>query len=212
MIAAGSRGPMLAFVFGLGVLVALTAVDPRARRRLALVATVFLLAAIIVPLVVPGSAIGRSLSVIIGSASGLSSNGRSDLWALAITTFSQHLAFGLGTGGFASLLQGLNYPHNILLEVASELGVVGLIALLVFLGSSSVRLTRIWRRAVGEEKLLGALLISLFVTALINACFSGAIQDNRDIWLWGGLAIGMSTRMRLQNAHATPTPSDFSVT
>src|SRR5205807_1750029 len=128
--AAGSRGPMLAFVFGLGVLLALTAVDRRARRRLASVAALFLLAAIIVPLVLPGSAIGRSLSVIIGSASGLSSNGRSDIWAVAITTFSHHLVLGLGTGGFASLLGGLNYPHNIFLEMASELGLLGLIALL----------------------------------------------------------------------------------
>ena len=48
----------------------------------------------------PGSSIGRSLSTIVGSAGGLSSNGRSGLWALAFSTFGSHPLFGIGTGGF----------------------------------------------------------------------------------------------------------------
>jgi hypothetical protein len=38
------------------------------------------------------------------------------------------------------------------------------------------------------------LLISLFVSAVVNALFSGAIQDNVDVWLWGGLGVGMYAR------------------
>ncbi|MGH2867015.1 MAG: O-antigen ligase family protein, partial [Solirubrobacteraceae bacterium] len=96
LAAAGSRGPVVAFAIGLLALLTLTAVNPRARRRLGIVAFVFLLAAVIVPLVVPGSALGRALSTIIGSASGLSSNGRSQLWSVSIATFSQHPLLGLG--------------------------------------------------------------------------------------------------------------------
>lgn len=211
LVAAGSRGPVLAFVFGLAALLALTATDARARRRLALVAGVLLLTTIIVPLVVPGSAIGRSLSAIIGSASGLSSNGRSELWSVALATFSHHLAFGLGTGGFAALGTGLLYPHNILLEVATELGLVGAIALLVFLGSSIRRLVRLWRSTEGADQLTSALLISLFTMAFINACFSGAIQDNREIWLWSGLAIGMGARLTVERRTADLPDADLQV-
>jgi O-antigen ligase len=205
LIAAGSRGPVVAFVFGLLALVALSATSRRARRRLALVAVAGLAATIVVPLVVPGSALGRALSVIIGSASGLSSNGRSQLWSVAIASFSAHPLLGLGWGGFGTLVpgQGIVYPHNILLEVGTELGLVGAVALVSIVLGFIVRLARLWRSTVGQDQLAAALLIALFLTALINACFSGAIQDNREVWLWGGLALGMSGRIAAQPAAVT---------
>ncbi|MGO9754337.1 MAG: O-antigen ligase family protein [Solirubrobacteraceae bacterium] len=202
LIAAGSRGPMVAFAVGAGTLVALTAVDRRARVRLAVVACVFLLAAIVVPLVVPGSAIGRALSVIVGSASGLSSNGRSTLWTAAITEFSQHMALGIGWGGFAGVQAAINdsvsYPHNVILEVSCELGIVGGILILTVLAGSIRSLARLWQTTSGDDKTLAALLASLFITALINACFSGAIEDNREIWMWAGLAFGIATRLKAE--------------
>src|SRR5581483_9660674 len=66
LVGAGSRGPMVAFIFGFVALLGLTAASGRARRQLAIVVAALLLAAVAVPLVVPGSAIGRSLSTIVG--------------------------------------------------------------------------------------------------------------------------------------------------
>jgi O-antigen ligase len=162
-----------------------------------------------VPLVVPGSALGRAFSTIIGSASGLSSNGRSQLWSLAIATFSQHPWLGLGTGSFASLNTGLLYPHNILLEVASELGVFGAAAMVAILIGFVGALSDCWRRSTGPDRLMASLLIALFLTALVNACFSDPIQGNGEVWLWGGLAIGMSARLarRRSNQRRPGTPS-----
>ncbi len=203
MIAAGSRGPVLAFLFGLVILVALSATGARARRRLAQVVAGLLIATILVPVIIPGSAAGRALSAIVGGASGLSSNGRTQLWSQAFTLFGQHPLFGIGTGGFS----GLNvesYPHNILLEVAAELGLIGLVVLVGFLVTSLTRLISTWRVAWREEKLDAAVLIALFLTALVNAFFSGAIQDNHEIWLWAGLGIGMSTRMTRMRQAISP--------
>ena len=143
--------------------------------------------------IVPGSAIGRALSTIVGSTSGLSSNGRSSLWAQAYSTFGQHPFLGVGTGGFAAL-NPEQYPHNILLEVAVELGAVGLVALLAMIGGMLARLGSLWRSTVGPERLQVALIIALFTLALVNAFVSGAIQDNRDIWIWGGIGLGMYVR------------------
>jgi O-antigen ligase len=196
LIAAGSRGPVVAFVVGFITLLALTAVNRRDRRRLTGAAVVLLLAAIVVPLVVPGSAIGRALSTIVGSASGLSSNGRSSLWAQAYATFGLHPFVGLGTGGFAAL-NPEQYPHNILLEVAVELGAIGLVALLVMIGGMLARLGSLWRSTGGTERLQVALIIALFTSALVNACVSGAIQDNRDVWIWGGIGLGMFVRRQV---------------
>jgi O-antigen/teichoic acid export membrane protein len=204
MVSAGSRGPVLAFVIGLLALLALSATSPQGRRRLGVVAALFLFAALIVPLVVPGSVLGRALSAVLGGASGLSSNGRSSLWALSLTTFNHHPLFGLGTGGFAALGTGLQYPHNILLEVATELGVFGAAALLAVLGGMWASLVRLWRRTTGSDQLMSSLLIALFVTALINACVSGAIQDNRDVWVWGGIAIGMNAARPHRRSERAP--------
>jgi O-antigen ligase len=197
LIAAGSRGPVVAFAVGFGVMLAFAARTRRARRRIGAVVGLLLLAAVLVPLLLPGSAIGRSLSTIIGSASGLSSNGRSAIWAQAWTEFSRHLAFGIGTGGYGGIDPINAYPHNILLEVGVELGVIGLVALVVMIGSMLRRLVAVWRWTPGDISLEASLYIGLFVMALVNAFFSGAIQDNRDIWIWGGIGVAMYTRMKL---------------
>ncbi len=195
MIAAGSRGPVLAFLLGLVVLVALTAAGGRARRRLTQVAAGLLIATIVVPVVVPGSAAGRALSAILGGASGLSSNGRTQLWSQAFTAFGQHPLFGIGTGGF-SALSVESYPHNILLEMAAELGFIGVMVLTGFLITAFTHMIALWRVAPADQKLDVAVLIALFLAALVNAFFSGAIQDNHEIWLWAGLGLGMSSRLR----------------
>lgn len=195
MIAAGSRGPLVAFIFGLFALLALVAAGGRARRRLVPVIGALLIAIVFVPLLVPSSSIGRSLSTILGSASGLSSNGRSELWSQAYTAFGSHIFAGVGWGGFAALNPEELYPHNLLLEVGAELGIFGAAIVVGIVLGATRRLMKMWRATVGADKLMSALLVSLFVTALVNAMFSGAIQDNSPVWLWAGLGVGMSARL-----------------
>jgi O-antigen ligase len=195
LIAAGSRGPTLAFMVGLLALVALAAASGRARRQLLLVAAAMVAAGVLIPVLVPGSAIARSLSTIVGSASGLSSNGRSTLWHEAYSAFSQHPLLGIGTGGFGAIDPIELYPHNLLLETGAELGVIGLLAVASMLLSMLRRLVAVWRGYDGADRLEATIVISLFLTALVNAMFSGGIQDNSGIWLWGGLGIGMHARL-----------------
>jgi O-antigen/teichoic acid export membrane protein len=206
LAAAGSRGPVVAFAFGLLALLGLTATNARARSRLTLVGAMFLVATVVVPLVVPSTALARALSTIIGSASGLSSNGRSELWTVALGSFSHHFWLGLGTGGFGSLNTGLAYPHNLLLEMATELGIVGVVLVLMVLGSFIRALGRCHRLAVGTDRTTIALVISLFLTALVNANFSDPIQGNGSVWLWGGVAIGMSARLGRRRGSRTLVP------
>ena len=194
LVAAGSRGPILAFLIGAVTLIALTAGGGRAGRRLLVVGAGLLAAAIVVPLVLPGATVGRSLSALLGGVNGLSSNGRSQLWAQAFTAFAQHPLLGIGSGGFGAINPAEPYPHNILLEVAAELGVVGLLLLSGVIVSAAASLARAWRTTGERDKLDAAVVITLFVVALVNALFSGAIADNKEVWIWGGLGLGMSAR------------------
>lgn len=194
MLAAGSRGPVLGFAIALVVLLALLAGRRRTRQQLGRIVIPALIAIVFVPLVVPASAVGRALSAIFGGASGLSTNGRAGLWALAYANISHHPLLGIGTGSFAALNTGELYPHNLILEMAVELGVIGAVTAGWFVVSSLRRLLSAWKSAPDSERLDVSVVISLFISALISAMVSGAIQDNRELWLWAGLGVGMSTR------------------
>lgn len=195
LVAAGSRGPIVAFTIALLCLLALSATQRRARRRLLLVAGVLFVAACVVPLIVPSSTLARALSTIIGSTNGVSSNGRYQLWSDALALFSQHLWLGAGTGAGATLVPGLLYPHNLFLEISVELGVVGLTALLLALGGFVHSLRRCWTLAPDHERLVTALVVAMFANGLVNAQFSDPIQGNFTVWLWGGIAVGMAARL-----------------
>jgi O-antigen ligase len=57
---------------------------------------------------------------------------RITLWDIAIKMFLDNYIFGAGLGGFetnfySTLGAQLHYPHNIILEVLSELGIIGFI-------------------------------------------------------------------------------------
>jgi O-antigen ligase len=204
LLAAGSRGPVVACLIGVVVLVALTSTKGRARQRLLLAGGGLLGAMILVPLILPGSAIGRALSAIVGGASGLSSNGRAALWSKAFTGFAQHPLFGLGTGGFSALNPVLPYPHNILLEAGVALGIVGVLLIVGIVFGAGRRIFSCWRNGLGRDRVDAAVLAALFVSALVNALVSGAIQDNKEIWVWGGLGVGMAARMALSR-RGSPT-------
>ena len=96
---------------------------------------------------------------------------------------------------------GANYPHNIVLEVGSELGVLGLLALAAFVISVFVRLLRLVA-AGGENAGWSGLVLTLFVFSLVNAQFSGDIPYNSGLWLWGGIASGLAGAARAGSHYA----------
>jgi O-antigen ligase len=194
LIAAGSRGPVLGALVGLVVLLALTLKERETRLRLIFFVGSGLAVAVLAAQILPGQSISRSLSFLTGSGSGLSSTGRYALWSEAQSLFVDHPLFGIGTGGFFAA-DGVNhYPHNLLVEVAAELGFVGLALLLAFLVSSGASLARAWRESSGEDRSGAAVVAALFAAALVNSLFSGDIQTNAGLWLAAGLGLGLTLR------------------
>ncbi len=194
LLAAGSRGPTLGLVVGGLVLVALVARNAAIRKRLVLIAGAGLAAALIVPALVPGHALSRSLSVILGGGTsaqgGLDSNGRFQLFSEAWHAFASHPLLGIGTGSFPGL-QGDIYPHNIVLEAAAEYGLLGLVFVVAFLVLVIRAPLRVFRQQTGDARTRAAFVLALLSMSIVNAMVSGSLENVGVLWLAAGFGIGV---------------------
>ncbi len=198
-VSSGSRGPVIGMVVALPSVLLWRAASPALAKRLALsLVAVGAMAVVAVVALVPPEATQRSLS-IFETTHEEGDTSRFVLWGEALHAFSDnitHALVGIGTGGYAAISQnGALYPHNIVMEVGSELGVLGLIALGAFVLSVIARLLGLLARR-GEDAGWAGLLLTLFVFSLVNAQFSGDVPYNTGLFLWAGLASGLVASTR----------------
>lgn len=196
-LASGSRGPVLGLLLGFGVLIgSLLALERPVWRRLPLVLTAIVLAAVVVSQFAPSDAVQRAASVLLGEETLQdSSNGRLEIWEHALRAFLDHPWVGVGTGGFQAIDPVAVYPHNLLLETAVEWGLAGLLALVAAIGLGVAVLGRALRWGSGQSLALAVAVFALLAAALTNAMFSGDIVANEDVWLVLGLAAGLGSRV-----------------
>jgi O-antigen ligase len=103
---------------------------------------------------------------------------RSTYLVAAGRLFVQAPLLGVGIGGFAST--GLDlYPHNLIAEVASELGSIGILVLLAWFGMAL--------RGASRSPVLVALVAATGSFAL----FSGNLAGNQEFWMFSALAVAM---------------------
>lgn len=102
-------------------------------------------------------------------------SGREDLYAAAYELGLESPWFGQGLSGFTSIL-GINYPHNIVLELFCETGIVGVSLLGGLLLAVAAFVIR--QRKHCDPAIWGA-----FGLTLSSAMFSGDFFDSRGILL-----------------------------
>lgn len=107
---------------------------------------------------------------------------RADLFRAAVRLFVAHPVIGAGTSGYETAA-GYEYPHNLVLHVASEFGLVGL----AIVGALGLVAMLSWRPTSTVSVALGALLAFL----VLNAMVSNGIYENRMLWgVWLVLLAG----------------------
>ena len=103
---------------------------------------------------------------------------------------------GLGIGGFSVYYDGVDirsYPHNIFLEIGSELGFLGLLFFVLIVYFTVKRaISTIRRVKTGSDYLLILTILALFINMLINSSVSGDINDNRLLFTWIGMVYSIS--------------------
>jgi hypothetical protein len=169
-----SLGPALAFLLGAFAGMAESVrssnrrdhrIDPRwALLTLAVCAgLMLLLSGALDPLVDPASTDPDAVS-------------RAGYLGTALPLFLEAPLAGAGFGGFAVL--GLaQYPHNVIAEVAAELGILGLVALATWTGLALKGASR------------SPLLLALVVETGAFALFSGSLASNVEFWLFSALGV-----------------------
>ena len=193
-IASGSRGPLLVLVLmGLAAAIGYMARLHAIRWRLVGGVAGLALASIFVTSIaapnLPAQSLGRfsSLGDFIGSglsgdpaAAGgeTSATARVRLFQYAIEMFVERPLIGAGTGGFAALSRSAlgpdadTYPHDAILQVAAEFGLLGLA---LFLGVIVLGLVRPLPRGHASVAIR-----ALFLFFLLNAAVSGDIFSDRE--------------------------------
>jgi O-antigen ligase len=111
---------------------------------------------------------------------------RTDIWAAAWRLAVEHPVAGTGLDGFYGLI-GVNsmveYPHNYVLGVAAEGGVlgIGLLVTAVLLWTGTVR-------GGGHRPQMTGLAVAAAVFVALSSLFSGDYYDARLAWLFAALA------------------------
>jgi O-antigen ligase len=129
---------------------------------------------------------------------------RSQLMHLAFKTWQNAPLFGVGLGGFP-VEAGLGenngmYPHNIILEILAEQGVVGLsifLPMVGIIGSGAIRKFA----SVPRFELFST--VGFATAAIITSNVSGQFVLDRPIWVSLGLLAGIATSVKFsQSAEA----------
>ena len=179
----GSRGGLLAAVVVAAVV--LVRCGPRVRRAALAAAGLLALGAVVAAVVLPSVAdllTGRFVEQTIEQ--GYPSQ-RPQIWGAALALALAHPLLGVGLDGFhatAGADLGVEYPHNVVLAVLAEGGLVGAAALGVAVA--------LWAAAVRGRRLDPATATVVAATAYVAVAsvFSGDYYDARLAWCFAALA------------------------
>ncbi|MEH7475682.1 O-antigen ligase family protein, partial [Priestia megaterium] len=135
----------------------------------------------------------RRLSILFTETDGgTSAEGRLERYQTAYEAWINHPIFGTGVGSFPIHFDGfdkVDYPHNIFLELLSELGLIGLLIFLLFILYPIYNV--ISNRKTKSVFLHSEILTSLFcfMFFFLNACTTGDINDNRLLFTFSSLVV-----------------------
>ncbi len=125
--------------------------------------------------------------------------GRNELLVAAWGLFTNHPLLGAGLGAFLGQAGSeYAYPHNVPLEIASEMGVIGLLILLAPLVVGWVRLAVAGIRA-GSPAVASAIMIVLVYLVVAN--LSGDLASERGFWIFGLVVLKLSLRPNPAEVH-----------
>jgi O-antigen ligase len=139
-----------------------------------------------------------------GRSTGGSADKRFTFYRDTAQAIPEHLVLGNGVGSWSVFFYGNDfraYPHNMVLEITFEEGLLGLGALVAFLVAVGYAAYRTYQLCGSQY----AVLAILILYELIVSMFSGDLDDNRLLWLWAGVALAVCRNVYLMHAQTAPS-------
>jgi O-antigen ligase len=144
---------------------------------------------------------------------------RIHFYASAWEVFLKNPLAGVGTGGWRAYYSGPDqkdvnvYPHNIVLELAAENGLVGLIPFLVMIATSFWAAIHLYRRSSADSETMVWSLwaLSLFMVSFANAMISGDIYRNDFLWVSAGIVGALDAIEREQETKSGVRPKSETI-
>jgi len=130
---------------------------------------------------------------------------RLDLFKLSFKAFYENPILGLGVGGFSTYCIGVDqrlYPHNMILEIGSELGIFGLTSyffLLAFCLTYFLTLRKKYTKK-GKYYFLLITILAAFIFMFLNTMISGDVNDNRLFFVWFGIIYSIGRIIRKEES------------
>lgn len=188
IVLSGSKGPLFSFIASVFILILLF--NKKVFKKIIYI-LVALLSLFYVFTLLQTSLLSQFINDRFINNTG-SYTSRSSLISNAIETIENMgysgLIFGTGSGNFAILELGYDvpsYPHNIIVEVMYEYGLIGIILLLLFI---CVSLSG-WRAGINDK--IYCFIFALWLYALLNSMVSGDIAGN---YLFFGISLLLYSR------------------
>lgn len=124
-----------------------------------------------------GFAIDRVLSGL-SSSQDQSTQERFNLYKIAIQSFEDSPLFGKGIGSFSNAYGQYYYPHNIVLEILNDFGLIGIIVALLI----SIFTFKKCRKLLKAD-LKYHLIVFLFINCFTEFLFSGTYVVSNQLWM-----------------------------
>jgi O-antigen ligase len=194
LIASAARGPIVALL----VVLILNLVTST-KKFSAIVLTAILLGASafaafsVFRQVDPGkynSKLNQIADIVEGKPTTGSAAARLKFYRQTWAAIPSHIVLGGGIGSWSVFYYGADergYPHNLLLQIAFEQGLVGIAALGFFLATMAAVSYRMLRKTGTRY----AVFPSLVLFCVIVSMFSGDLDDNRILWYWAGVTLAV---------------------
>jgi len=118
---------------------------------------------------------------------GESANQRMIYYKTALNMFATKPVYGWGIGSFPLVNEGIDksgYPHNIILEVFAELGIIGALIFIIFLFLPLVRCNYFLNKDIRFELLV---IMALFIYYFTWSLITGNITSIRELYVMSSI-------------------------
>jgi len=201
-IASNNRGPFIALVISVSFLLAFSiirfsfvGINFRYIKQVMLlvmgISLIFVWILFINPDFIDRLLNGLTMLLKSGEEKGESALVRINAWDTALDLFVSHPIIGVGTGGFAHF-HSIEYPHNLIYEIAAENGALGLLPLLFLI------IISLWEIMLSARKKANPFAILAASLTLLNLLEA---QVSYTLWMHKGWLISLALLIALNRSH-----------